>query len=660
MNSDPTKSGFRLSNRWGAMICVAAQAMIFLSACSSNKPGDAQPIATYAASIPQEYKMDKNAPEGLSFTLTETTAPNEELIQPRLVTGEELSAKERADLLGRLPPLPDEAANQKDFAFRARSKPAPRPGETIETAFPPDATLPPPPGATDGPMELLRFAPDGDVEIAPKLSVTFSQPVVAVSGQEDAAKTEPVKIEPAVDGKWRWIGTRTALFEPTGERFPMATDYTVTVNPALKSATGNELNQAESWTFSTPALKVVRAYPTGSTQPLKPFIFIEFNQKIDQNKILDSLRLLANDSSPELVLASDAEIQADKMLPRLVDNARPGHWVAFRPARDLKPATTIQINLIKGAPSIEGPKLSEGGSAGNFRTYDPLRVLRQSCDSAYPCTPGAGWYITFNNQLDDDDFSADKVSISPEIESVEIRAQHGALYINGNSKARTKYKVTLDASLKDQFGQTLGKDTELTFEVGPAYPIFGSSAGSMSVLDPALDGHFPMFSTNYDKLRLRVYRVTPADWEAYLAFTDQRHRYRNNGDGGAKPPGKLVINKVLEIDSKPDEMTHTLIDLREALNKEGHGQLIVMLTEEESSDEPTPPSHRGHYRGYRDILTWVQATDIALDAFVSGSELLAWASRLKDGAPLKGVDISLSHTKEDVEKTDASGLRSLP
>ncbi|AWV89353.1 Ig-like domain-containing alpha-2-macroglobulin family protein [Bradymonas sediminis] len=658
MNSDPTKSGFRLSNRWGAMICVAAQAMIFLGACSSNKHEDAHPIATDASSIPQEYKMDKNAPEGLSFTLSETTAPNEELIRPRLVTGEELSAQERADLLGRLPPLPDEAANQKDFAFRARSKPAPRPGETIESAFPPDATLPPPPGATDGPMELLRFAPDGDVELAPKLSVTFSQPVVAVSGQEDAAKTVPVKIEPAVDGKWRWIGTRTALFEPTGERFPMATDYKVTVDPALKSATGNELNQAESWTFSTPALKVVRAHPTGTTQPLKPLIFMQFNQKIDQTNILDSLRLLANDASTELLLASEAEIQTDKVVPRLIDNARPGHWVAFRPARELKPATTIQINLAKGAPSIEGPKLSEGGTAGNFRTYDPLRVLRQSCDSTHPCTPGAGWYISFNNPLDDDDFSADKVSISPEIEGVEIRAQHGALYIKGNSKARTKYKVTLDASLKDKFGQTLGKNTELTFDVGPAYPIFGSSAGAMSVLDPALDGHFPIFSVNYDKLRLRAYRVTPADWEKYLAFTYQRHRYRNNGDGGATPPGKLVINKVVEIDSKPDEMTHTLIDLGEALNENGHGQLVVMLTEEKSDEEP-PPSRPGYYRGYRDILTWVQATDIALDAFVSGSELLAWASRLKDGAPLKGVDISLSHTGDDVAKTDATGLRNL-
>lgn len=652
MKSDPISSKFGVSIRWSALICVAAQAVLLLSACSSNKPGDTSPIATDAESVPQPFHLDENAAKGLTFSLSETSAPDEDLIQPRLVTGEELTGQDRATLLARLPDLPDEKANQTDFAFRKRSKPAPRTGDTIRTAFPPDATLPAPAAASDGPMELLRFAPDGEVGLAPKLSVTFSQPVVAVSGQEDAAKTHPVTIEPAVEGKWRWIGTRTALFEPSGERFPMATDYKVAVVPGLKSATGNKLKEASGWSFSTPAVTVNRVYPTGNTQPLRPLMFMEFNQRVEREKILEFVQLTANDTPAELELASDAQVKEDKQISRLVDNARPGQWVAFKPTRDLPAATHVQIRLAKGAPSPEGPKLSTGSNVGNFRTYDPLRVERHSCDTT-PCHPISGWYFSFNNPLDNEDFSADKIRISPEIKDAEIRSQYSGIYINGKSKARTDYKVTLDGSIKDKFGQTLGEDIELTLHVGPSPPMLGASAGAMTILDPALDGHFPIFSTNYERLQLQVYRVSPANWTEYLGYLYKRQRYRNRNET-MQPPGKKVLDKTIDIDATPDEMTQTLVDLRPALNQAGHGQLIVLI-------KPAPTAEPNDGRRYQNrIISWVQSTDIALDGFVSGRDMLAWTSRLGDGAPLEGIDISLWKPSTKASKTDASGLVTLP
>ena len=70
-----------------------------------------------------------------------------------------------------------------------------------------------PPVARDAtkPLEVLRWMPEGEVPLAPELSVTFSQPMVAVTSQEDAAKTTPVKLTPQPKGNWRWIGTRTIL-----------------------------------------------------------------------------------------------------------------------------------------------------------------------------------------------------------------------------------------------------------------------------------------------------------------------------------------------------------------------------------------------------------------------------------------------------------------
>jgi len=41
------------------------------------------------------------------------------------------------------------------------------------------------------------------VPLAPDLSVTFSQPMVAVTSQEQAAEYAPVELTPQVEGHWR-------------------------------------------------------------------------------------------------------------------------------------------------------------------------------------------------------------------------------------------------------------------------------------------------------------------------------------------------------------------------------------------------------------------------------------------------------------------------
>src|SRR6185295_5237365 len=96
--------------------------------------------------------------------------------------------------------------------------------------------------------------------LAPELSVTFSQPMVEVTSQGDAAGTVPVKLTPEPKGRWRWIGTRTIVFDPD-VRFPQATTYTVEVPAGTRSATGGVLKAATKFSFETPAPSLVSKYP---------------------------------------------------------------------------------------------------------------------------------------------------------------------------------------------------------------------------------------------------------------------------------------------------------------------------------------------------------------------------------------------------------------
>ena len=129
-----------------------------------------------------------------------------------------------------------------------------------------------------GPLEVLRYAPEGDVPLAPNLSVTFNQPMVALTGISDLAKDDvPVRLSPQPEGQWRWVGTKTLLFEPAAKtgfaagRFPAATRYTVEIPAGTTSATGGKLSQGVTFTFTTPApvveSSVSRGRPDAARHP---------------------------------------------------------------------------------------------------------------------------------------------------------------------------------------------------------------------------------------------------------------------------------------------------------------------------------------------------------------------------------------------------------
>src|SRR5262245_35024882 len=146
---------------------------------------------------------------GLVFRLSEAQDERQRQTQQQLSrpATEPLSDEATQSLLKRLPPIKVEGDDEKDFSMRDRSLPPPRTGQTISEAFPPASGADKSVQAPSGPLEVLRVSPEGDIPIAPHLSVTFSQPMVAVTSNEDLSAAQvPVKLSPQPAGKWRWLG----------------------------------------------------------------------------------------------------------------------------------------------------------------------------------------------------------------------------------------------------------------------------------------------------------------------------------------------------------------------------------------------------------------------------------------------------------------------
>ncbi len=90
----------------------------------------------------------------------------------------------------------------KEFALRPGSLPPPKTGKVVNEEFPPrvpsDVARP---SVEAGPLRVLRAQPEGTVELAPELSVTFSDAMVAVTAQDEAAATKVVTLAPELPGE---------------------------------------------------------------------------------------------------------------------------------------------------------------------------------------------------------------------------------------------------------------------------------------------------------------------------------------------------------------------------------------------------------------------------------------------------------------------------
>ena len=123
---------------------------------------------------------------GLVFRLSEGTEAGEVPASVARPPAQPLSDADTRRVLDRLPSLAAEP-REEPFAIREASAPPPRAGRTVRGAFPPEATALRPEAAPAGPLEVLRRMPEGDVPLAPHLSITFSQPMVALDSHEGLA-----------------------------------------------------------------------------------------------------------------------------------------------------------------------------------------------------------------------------------------------------------------------------------------------------------------------------------------------------------------------------------------------------------------------------------------------------------------------------------------
>jgi uncharacterized protein YfaS (alpha-2-macroglobulin family) len=636
-----------MSNRMRGVLCLVGLFVLSLVlGCPSQQPPvTGAPPGPLARPEHPERVVWRLSRSGVGFRLSNAEPAADDRKPAPVVVADPLPDQDAARILARLRPIAAQPDDSRNVALRDKSVPPPRTGKTVQGVFPPPPGPPPAVPSAPGPLQVQRRMPEGEVPIAPHLSVTFSQPMVAITSVDDLARTPvPIAIQPLPAGQWRWAGAQTAVFQPA-KRFPMATEYQVEVPAGIRSATGQTLDQPVKWTFSTPAVKLVDHWPTGGPTKLDPILFASFDQKVDPASVLATISVRAHGETLPVRLVEEDELVTDKTVARMWEKAQDGQRIAFRTLQPLPGNSSISVVVGPGTPSAEGPRRTDKPQSFSFRTYGPLSVTSRACEKSEPCVPLSGWTFWFSNPIDATAFASSMVTVTPDLPGMKVEVHGQYLTIQGRSKGRSTYKVSFSDAIRDTFGQTLQPHEPFEMHIGSAEPALYSRDYPIATLDPAAGPGFSVYSVNYRSLKLKLYAVGPEDWSAW-------HTWINTWDEDRKvknPPGRLVVDRTIQVRNAPDELVETRIDLTPALH-DGHGQVIAIVE---------PPTQRKDRWRREYVRAWVQVTRIGLDAFADGEELVGWATSLENGAPLQGVELSVLPAAQSV-RTGPDGLAHLP
>lgn len=550
----------------------------------------------------------------------------------RTVEGEPLSEEETAALLGRLPAMEMREGDEVAFRRRAESLPVPLTGETVEGAWPPDLSSPTAGAGAEGPIKVQAFRPEGEVRGENfQVALAFDRPVVAV-GAVDTQSMPEVSVEPAIEGRWRWLGTRTLVFEPAG-RWPQSTEFEVRLAAGFEGIDGSALEEAVAFRFSTPTVEVMQIVPAGASRGTDQPVAVVFNQPVAEGA-QEAIKVEANGRMVAMRrLEGDAARDAAESL------GVQGAWeeervVVMAPVEEFAGASRVTIRVSGMVSSKEGPLLGEVSRQGSFQVRGPFQLVRVQCGWGAECRPGQPFQLDFTNGIEMEAEAID-VRLTPEVANLKVEKYGTALTLTGDFQAYTDYEIEVRGEVEDVFGQSLQGNRSGKVSVEGYPQLLVGPNQSVVVRPTTMAATLPLRVAETEQFRARVYDVDASDWERFVAY--QRGETDSFGVS-------MAAEEVFRFSrSERRELRDVEVDLSAALD-DGLGHAVVVI------DDVRP--EEGRYRYYNRQVYWVQRTDLSVDLTTDGQNFAIRVTSLEDGSALQGAEVRHGRARHT---TDARG-----
>ena len=367
---------------------------------------------------------------------------------------------------------------------------------------------------------------EDEIQLAQNLVFTFNKDLVGDKDLDNWEAVEYVKIEPKVEGVFKWVAKNELVFSPSNG-FKPATDYKAVLSKPLlgKSATKKYTLGNETVTFHTPYLqpqKIESYWMKGADGKPTAKVKIDFNYPVQKAELNSLVKLKVSETDKSFVVNNTGN--DNKIVLALNDVAS---------TRDEKPLTA---NIEKGIKMT-------GGGASTQQTYtlegvvpSPYDVKVIDIETGFERNQGFVKVIT-TQQITDDKLK-DTYTIEPAVETQTEVTENGFI-IKGFFSTTEAYTLTIKDNLRGTLGGKLeGAYTkDLFFGEMPASLEFTTKKGLY--LSSKGSRNIGVRVTNIPKVKVKVLKVYENNILAYV----RNNRYEDYFyDGEKSSPNGFVYN----------------------------------------------------------------------------------------------------------------------
>nr|PZN28832.1 MAG: hypothetical protein DIU78_01695 [Pseudomonadota bacterium] len=488
----------------------------------------------------------------------------------------------------------------------------------------------------EGPFRVVFAGPEGAASAEAEITIVFDRALRAL----DAASAEapPITVTPRVPGRFRWLGARALVFAPERGRLPAATAFKVEVPASVRAADGSVLGQPYAFELTTERPRVVRSIPADGDTSVLPTatLTLELNQAVDPRTV-ERVGTLTAAGKPIAFSVRRASADATKKL-------------VIEPRTRLPLDAEIRFTLSEALTGEEGPLPAGKPTSIAFRTYGPLRVAGIECNRESPhgfCEPASGVGVSFNNPVRFGELKR-AVSLVP---AVPLRypdwqgddATTSFVQIPAKLEAGKRYELVVQGSLRDVYGQTLGREYRAEIRMDDYFPrvAIGLTEGTLLARARA---PIPLAAVNAPGARVRVAPLGREDVARLATRSIDLDRLV------AQHPAARDFG--LPAAPARNALARTAVDSTAVLGPAGLGVLGLTAQYRADPRDYGPPER----------TKLAKISDVGITAKLSRHGSLVWLTRLSTNEPLARAEVELFRPDGTRLRyvTDSDGFAEIP
>ncbi len=493
---------------------------------------------------------------------------------------------------------------------------------------------------SDDPLIITDFGPDKELPSEldyPSIWVLFSQPIVPLAQLGSSSNASNIlKIEPPLNGVYRWYGTKLLSFEASEKGLPQHI-YNISINDQLTSLGGKQLSGRNSFTFHTEYLSLVSIVPgrggvfSGKEVPVSEAtrISIAFNYPVNLEIISEYLSVSSKGKNYKFNIERPTDSEGLKTKEDL------SKYAVLELIGTLKEDSLVTVSMLAGARSESHFIGTPEEETMSFKTFSPFSFVKSSSRSyAFPGSQAGDSnpvFLEFSHSVENKNLDS-LITSSPElsIENKNITVWNNIIKIsNLPVEYNESYLFYLSSEIEDIYGRKLNKTKTVTVDIPDASSyVWFPNLGSL------------MLESSFDpKIIYEFQNIFDGDWKV---------------DSISDPYKSFSSEELVPYDFtgiKNNVRHFEVEDLSNWLSSAGTGWVGFSWNFEEFDEDGLRPSW-----GKRDLQ--VQVTDLALTTRYGYNKVVVLVSSLSTGNLIEGAEVSLMRDREIVRQisTNESGL----